>query len=193
MIVENNDLNVTKEVDVDEEIANINATPKLSRSQPERLSASAKKDPDFVRSLKSQGYEESGSKSKLVYDFKESPVTKPTILSSPTKSAAEPRPSSPHKPHPLQFVSPQVNRAMSPSKNNTPPVRSNSPAKNMVERPVSPHKPHPLQFVSPQVNKAIGKSPQVNTTPTKRCASPVRNVPPPPAPPLSEPPSKPAR
>ena len=36
------------------------------------------------------------------------------MLSSPTKNAVDPRSVSPHKPHPLQFVSPQVQAASAP-------------------------------------------------------------------------------
>ena len=50
---------------------------------------------ELVKSLKAQGYEESSSKSKLVYDF---------------KKKAESRDSSPYKPDPMQFIRPQQNQ-----------------------------------------------------------------------------------
>lgn len=90
-------------------------------------------------------------------------MAKPTILSSPTKNAAEPRPTSPHKPHPLQFISPQVNKALakgSPSKAQRP----ESP-KKMAERSVSPHKLHPHQFISPQTSSP--RKPPVSEPPSK--------------------------
>ena len=104
-----------------------------------------------MASLKAQGFEETSSKSKLVYDFSNNSPTKnttPTILSSPTKNATEPRPSSPHKPHPLQFVSPAISKAAAAGS----PTKQQSPVKQVAARCVSPTKPHPLQFVSPQRN-----------------------------------------
>ena len=50
---------------------------------------------ELVKSLKAQGYEESSSKSKLVYDF---------------KKKTESRDSSPYKPDPMQFIRPQQNQ-----------------------------------------------------------------------------------
>ena len=54
-------------------------------------------------------------------------VKKPLMLSSPTRSAAEPRATSPFKPHPLQFVSPQVMKAAAS------PVQPHRHAKMMKE------------------------------------------------------------
>ena len=110
------------------------------------------RDPEFMASLKAQGFEESSSKSKLEYTFGGGGRMSPTksnnvVLSSPTKNAAEPRPSSPHKPHPLQFVSPAISKAAAAS--GSSPIKT-SPVKQVAARCVSPSKPHPLQFVSPQ-------------------------------------------
>ena len=52
---------LTKTVDVDKII---------NRSGNHATSAPLNDTPEFVKSLKAQGYEESSSKSKLVYDFK---------------------------------------------------------------------------------------------------------------------------
>ena len=74
------------------------------------------KDPDFVRSLKAQGFEEFNSKTKLTYEFDSPAVGRRAFLSSPTRNASEAkedakakaRAPSPHKLHPMQFISPQV-------------------------------------------------------------------------------------
>ena len=52
---------LTKTVDVDKII---------NRSGNTSASTTKNDTPEFVKSLKAQGYEESSSKSKLVYDFK---------------------------------------------------------------------------------------------------------------------------
>lgn len=188
----NDDLNLTKEIDVDEELASINATPTAPRLTGRLMPAghtptkNLAKDPDFVNSLKAQGFEETTSKSKLVYDFNKadenharSRPTSPykqratTILSSPTRNATEPRPSSPHKPHPLQFVSPQVNRDLAPKSPGANP-RSASPTKTPNPRPTSPYKPHPLQFVSasPQHKAPLAPTPKPDSV--ARPAKPSR-------------------
>ncbi len=181
------DMSVTKEVDVDEELAEINEAAEKRAEAERRRSRSRSasptkgrgeqyknvaKDPEFVRSLRAQGFEETESKTKLVYDFnkRSASPTKSTILSSPTKTAAEPRSTSPFKPHPLQFVSPQVNKEAAAVKSAaapTPPAAKVTPA-----RPSSPYKPHPMQFISPQ-----------------RAHSPTRQVPAsePPRPPPNKP------
>ena len=97
----------------------------------------------------------------------EGSVKKPLFLSSPTRTAAEPRATSPFKPHPLQFVSPQVMKAAaSPS---TSPARSRSPVKGSGSRPTSPYKPvtNPMQFIT---------SPSKGQSPSKRSASPAKAV-----------------
>ena len=66
---DNLDMYQTKVVDVDYEIE---TSPRRGRSPTKRQS-----NPHLFQSLKAQGYEESNSKSKLVYDFKKG--------SSPTK------------------------------------------------------------------------------------------------------------
>ncbi len=127
-----------------------------------------------MRSLKAQGFEESNSKTKLVYDFKkeEAESKRPLMLSSPTRSAAEPRSTSPFKPHPLQFVSPQVMAASASPKRAASPVKS---------RPASPYKPvtDPMQFIS---------SPSRSRSPVKaRPASPVKPRPASPYKPVTDP------
>ena len=95
----------------------------------------------------------------------EGSVKKPLFLSSPTRTAAEPRATSPFKPHPLQFVSPQVMKAAaSPS---TSPARSRSPVKGSGSRPTSPYKPvtDPMQFIA---------SPSKSQSPSKRPPSPAK-------------------
>ena len=153
-------LNVTKEVDVDAELAAIEDNkgkeeePELERIVVSNRRSPTKnlgKDPAFVKSLKAQGFEETSSKTKLVYDFKKTPqgarTTSPnkTMLSSPTRNAVEARPTSPFKPHPLQFVSPQVNKAMSQASPSTGASSASSPGSaakkapaNSVSRPPKP-------------------------------------------------------
>ena len=77
---------LTKTVDVDKIInrsGNYSAPPTKNEQS------------ELVKSLKAQGYEESSSKSKLVYDF---------------KKKADSRDSSPFKPDPMQFIRPQQNQ-----------------------------------------------------------------------------------
>ena len=50
----------------------------LKRASPTKDLA---RDDEFVRSLRAQGFEESGSKTKLVYDFKKTPQKQECILS----------------------------------------------------------------------------------------------------------------
>ena len=77
---------MTREIDVDEELAAIEESRDLrararrqsrsrSRSPLKKTSPSKDlaRDDDFVRSLRAQGFEESNSKTKLVYDFKRTP------------------------------------------------------------------------------------------------------------------------
>lgn len=184
------DLNTTKEIDVDEELEAIHAAAvekveiararsrspiktRTSLSSPVRTKDLAK-DPDFVRSLKAQGFEESSSKSKLTYEFDSPAVGRKAFLSSPTRNASEAskspeRAPSPHKLHPMQFISPQVNKAIPNSPQGK--TRSISPSKAtnpaLQPRPASPSKPHPLQFVSasPQHQQpAISRPPKPNRT-----------------------------
>ena len=77
---------LTKTVDVDKIINRSgNYSTPLTKNDPS----------DLVKSLKAQGYEESSSKSKLVYDF---------------KKKTDSRDSSPFKPDPMQFIRPQQNQ-----------------------------------------------------------------------------------
>ena len=143
-----NNLDVTREIDVDEELAAIEDAAEeerrnrekvvvVSRNQsPSKISGRTQdlaKDDNFIRSLKAQGFEESNSKTKLVYDFKRTPqgkqvrgdqggesTSRPVHLSSPTRNATEPRATSPFKPHPLQFISPQVMASASPTRSQSP-------------------------------------------------------------------------
>jgi len=146
----------TKTVDVDK-IINRSAPPM-------NTVGSSKNDPDFVQSLKAQGFEETASKSKLVYDFKK----KPTTVGSPIA-----RDSSPYRPDPMQFIKPaQKSTTATPPASNTPTkssvtkvpaYRSVSPTRmaSPVQRPPSPYKPHPLQFVSPKkINQAPAPPPK---------------------------------
>ena len=143
---------LTKTVDVDAII---------NRTAPSTHNLNTEKDPDFVQSLKAQGFEESNSKSKLVYDFKRKTVGND---STPNRS----RDASPYKNDPLQYIRPQpkVTTASvatppkqesvktSPSKR-TPAYRSVSPTRMASPRMEASTsvKPHPLQFVSPQKAK----------------------------------------
>ena len=153
--------NTSKVVDIDQELSE--STSRRSRSptkKPNRNEAS------FIQSLKAQGFEESESKSKLVYDFKNSPNYR---SSSPTKLETSGRPASPYKHNPHQFICPQKGspacmtpstgsgekswknsayRSQSPQK--TPAYRSVSPTRMLDPKPNSPFKPHPLQFISPK-------------------------------------------
>ena len=166
--------NTSKVVDIDHELHK--STERQSRSptkKPNRNEAS------FIQSLKAQGFEESESKSKLTYNFKNSPSSYRST--SPTKITPSERPPSPYKRNPHQFICPQKSspacmtpsassvekpmkntacRSQSPQK--TPAYRSVSPTRMLDPKPNSPFKPHPLQFISPQKNK----SPAKNMTPT---------------------------
>ena len=86
-----NNLDVTREIDVDEELAAIEESKEQrergearSRSRSPLKSAPPSKDltqdDEFVRSLRAQGFEESNSKTKLVYDFKKTPQKQECIL-----------------------------------------------------------------------------------------------------------------
>jgi hypothetical protein len=124
------------------------------------INRSSSNDHGFAQSLKAQGFEETTSKSKLVYDFKKK-------AAGGTPSSRE---ASPYKPDPLQYIRPQQQKTASaasprntPTKPNTPKkpaaYRSVSPTRmaSPLQRPTSPFKPHPLQFISPQ--KAIEQQP----------------------------------
>ena len=89
------------------------------------INRSGGQDPDLVKSLKAQGFEESSSKSKLVYDFSK-------------QQTSTSRDSSPYqRPDPLQYVRPQKTTIVQPTKP-TSPVK----AKVNVQqaRPASPVK-----------------------------------------------------
>lgn len=84
---------MTREIDVDEELAAIEESRERherrqsrsrSRSPLKKTSPSKDlaRDDDFVRSLRAQGFEESNSKTKLVYDFKKTPQKQASILFS---------------------------------------------------------------------------------------------------------------
>ena len=112
---------LTKIVDVDKVI---------NRSGPftahSNQTKNSDQNPDFVKSLKAQGYEESQSQSKLVYDFKKK-------TDSPTTHQ---RHSSPYKPNPLQFIRPAQNQYSPKSAKKIVPAKSNhtnntSPKKSM--------------------------------------------------------------
>ena len=140
---------LTKTVDVDAII---------NRTAPPTHNLNTDKDPDFVQSLKAQGFEESNSKSKLVYDFK-----RKNGNDTPNRS----RDASPYKNDPLQYIRPQPKVTASvatppkqesvktsPSKR-TPAYRSVSPTRMASPRMEASTsvKPHPLQFISPQKAK----------------------------------------
>ena len=155
--------NTSKIVDVDREIRS--SCERQSRSPTKR---SNRNDQSFVKSLKAQGFEESGSKSKLVYEFKNSPSSS-YRSTSPTKMTPTERPVSPFKHNPHQFICPQkaspacatpssissgeksashsVHRSQSPHK--TPVHRSQSPQKTPIYRPESPSKTPAYRSVSP--------------------------------------------
>ncbi len=108
-------------------------------------------DPNLVKSLKAQGFEETSSKSKLVYDF---------TKKQPVSTTSNEKDSSPFRPDPMQYIRPQKSN---PSASTTPTAKQSSPIKTAKyrsvsptrmaspqQRPPSPFKPHPLQFVSPQ-------------------------------------------
>ena len=165
--------NTSKVVDVDKELQSTGA--RQSRSPTKKTNRT---EPSFVQSLKAQGFEESDSKSKLVYDFKNSPSSNGYRSTSPSKMTPTERPSSPYKRNPHQFIcpqksspacltpssvssgeksfqtntyrsqSPQKTRSQSPQK--TPAYRSVSPTRMLDPKPNSPFTPHPLQFISPQ-------------------------------------------
>ena len=105
---------LTKIVDVDKVI---------NRSGPftahSNKTKNSDQNPDFVKSLKAQGYEESQSQSKLVYDFKKK-------TDSPTTHQ---RDSSPYKPNPLQFIRPAQNQYSPKSAKKIVPAKSNHVSK----------------------------------------------------------------
>ena len=169
--------NTSKIVDVDQELTKGSsetgggtATERRSRSPTKR---GLMKEPGFVQSLRAQGFEESVSKGKLTYDFKNtSPSSSSGYRStSPTKMTAAERPNSPYKPNPHQFICPQKDSPATPgsyassSTSKTPAssksYRSVSPTRKLDPTKGSPFTPHPLQFVSPQRanSPAIPKAP----------------------------------
>jgi hypothetical protein len=191
-----NNLDVTREIDVDEELAAIEDAAEEERRNREKVVVVSRnqspskiggrtqdlaKDDNFIRSLKAQGFEESNSKTKLVYDFKRTPqgkqvadqggesTSKRVHLSSPTRNATEPRAISPFKPHPMQFISPQVMALASPT-------RSQSPTK-ASSRPVSPYKPvtNPMQLVS-SPSRASNSRPASPSKANGRPISPYKPV-----------------
>ena len=138
----------TKIVDVDKEIP---TSPRRGRSPTKRQT-----DPDFVKSLKAQGFEESDSKTKLTYDFSPSKYRS----NSPTKTAGS---GSPYLANPHQFIAPQKSSplvAAAASVPSGPGYRSVSPTRMLdPAAKSSPFQPHPLQFVSPQRAKSPVKAP----------------------------------
>ena len=129
-------------------------------NQPAKI---IKPDDSLVSSLKAQGFAESESASKLVYDFEKrarspSPARSPlrrvytrddlpapeqergrsavkqTILSSPSQSAVAPRATSPSKPHPLQFVSASVAAAAAGPPKPARTFDAAPPAKSWTDR-----------------------------------------------------------
>ncbi len=68
-----NALNVTKEVDVDEELEAIESSRVAKEDKEEAPGVSGSKkllDPQLIKNLRAQGFEETENKSKLFYDFK---------------------------------------------------------------------------------------------------------------------------
>ena len=140
---------LTKTVDVDKII---------NRSAP--ATHNLDQDPEFMKSLKAQGFEESNSKSKLVYDFK-----KKNSSNTPNGS----RDASPYKNDPMQYIRPQPKTIVTTA---TPPKPKSPTKKAPAYRSVSPTrmasprteasasvKPHPLQFISPQKANVVTPAP----------------------------------
>jgi len=127
------------------------------------VSPSKAPDASFVTSLKAQGFQESESKTRLVYDFeKEKESTRPQREQSLSPSR------SPVKCN--MFIQQDMenidnDRNVSPVRANpfllkdkqtrTSPTRTEERGRSAVKKPTqirasSPEKPHPLQFVTPQ-------------------------------------------
>ena len=161
--------NTSKVIDIDQALHK--SSERKSRSPTKK---SNRNEAGFIQSLKAQGFEESESKSKLTYDFKDSPSYRST---SPTKIESSERPPSPYKHNPHQFICPQkgspsvtsgekswkhaASRSQSPQK--TPAYRSVSPTRMLDPKPSSPFKPHPLQFISPQKSNSPAKNVMTTT------------------------------
>ena len=163
----------SKVVDVDKELHSLGE--RRSRSPTKK---SNRNDPSFMQSLKAQGFEETGSKSKLVYDFSNSPSAS-YRSTSPTKMTPTERPPSPYKHNPHQFICPPKSSpacttpksissgektVKTPSYHSQSPVktstayRSVSPTRMLDPKPNSPFTPHPLQFISPKKANSPVKS-----------------------------------
>jgi len=121
-------------------VKNLVPTRKISPAKPT--------DASFVGSLKAQGFQESDSKSKLVYDF-QSDLAARERSPSPTPAAARARSPSPTRPA-NPFLAADRERGRAPVRQVV--VGTGAGTGQFVQsgpRQVSPSKPHPLQFVSP--------------------------------------------
>ena len=140
---------LTKTVDVDQIInRNAPATHNLNSN-----------DPDFVKSLKAQGFEESSSKSKLVYDFK-----RKTTNHTPTGS----RDASPYKNDPMQYIRPQQKLAVA-----TPP-KSNPTKSSPTKDPMQYIRPQPKLPAASPPKSYPSKSSPTKKPPAYRSVSPTR-------------------
>ncbi len=151
----------------------------VSRNQsPSKIAADAAKE-DLVCGLKAKGFEECTS-SKIGFEFRKevnpkkeplvlsSPKKPPLVLSSPTRSVAEPSPASPSKPHPLQFVSPQV-MAASASPHQRSPQKPSSPKRPLTpKRSLSPAKTTIADFCPPKPARTWAADNKESETPSRR-------------------------
>ena len=152
-------------------VTNVTARPYVSPTKssavspvkapsPDKPSAYKYKKPDdesFISSLKAQGFTETESASRLVYDFKERQRS-PSPAKSPVRqiyARQEKQDETRGSVHEAKSKFEQAKEGTSETRGRAPVKTTvlSSPTKTAVSatRSVSPSKPHPLQFVSPQV------------------------------------------
>ena len=137
--------------------------PEVERSVSPCVEVRESTDSSLMESLKAQGFQETNSKSKLVYKFDKnkteeisedtpsrSPVRSNTFVKSDEVTKARDRSASPVRANPF-LMKDRVGR-QSPERRD----RGRSPTKRAAPQPrsYSPEKPHPLQFVTPGLSSA---------------------------------------
>ena len=128
------------------------------------LPTSPRKEPgeaDFVSSLKAQGFQETDSKSKLVYKFdqQDSQPEKETTSRSPVRTSELSKTEEPRKERDRSVSPVRANPFLMREKQEQRQERGRSPTKKTVAQPrsYSPEKLHPLQFVTPGLSQGPPK------------------------------------
>eukprot|EP00092_Neocalanus_flemingeri_P040288 GFUD01043883.1.p1 GENE.GFUD01043883.1~~GFUD01043883.1.p1 ORF type:complete len:1410 (-),score=481.54 GFUD01043883.1:150-4379(-) len=143
-------------------------SPSKPTNSSRSVSPSKAPDASFLSSLKAQGFQESESKTRLVYDFEKeneestrhqreqslspsrSPVKSNMFVQQDMENQDHERNVSPVRGNP--FLVKDKRTRTSPTRDGE---RGRSSVKKPVEhRAISPEKPHPLQFVTPQTEQA---------------------------------------